>query len=113
MSESQRTTLTRRRALSTSLATLLAAGAVSALPTPASAHATAGPTLKARDWTATPSSPVIESRATMEYVCTGREGISARAGSSWTAPIRATTARSIFFMSNTSDDKKGYTPPNG
>jgi hypothetical protein len=39
-------------------------------PTPASAHAHAAPVLKARDWTATPSSPVSGSRPTIEYVTT-------------------------------------------
>src|SRR5262245_3581920 len=45
---------------------------VATAPTPASAHTTCAPTENQCDCTATPSSPVVESRATMEYVCTGR-----------------------------------------
>src|SRR5439155_1156278 len=41
---------------------------VAIAPTPASAQGTAIPTLNARDWTATPSSCVTESYATMEKV---------------------------------------------
>src|SRR5258705_4581274 len=43
-------------------------------PTPASAHATIGPTENQCDCTATPSSPVAGSRATIEKVWTGRNG---------------------------------------
>ena len=41
---------------------------VATAPTPASAQAHAAPALNARDCTATPSSPVSGSRATIEYV---------------------------------------------
>src|SRR5687767_2733057 len=44
---------------------------VATAPTPGSAHATHGPTLKKCDCTATPRSPVTGSRATIEYVCAG------------------------------------------
>src|SRR6185312_9982622 len=49
---------------------------VATAPTPGSAHGTIGPTENQCDWTATPSSPVAGSRATIEYVCTGRKGTS-------------------------------------
>src|SRR4051794_19791745 len=41
---------------------------VATAPTPARAHETTEPTENQCDWTATPSSPVAGSRATMEYV---------------------------------------------
>src|SRR5688500_20091383 len=47
---------------------------VATAPTPASAKATIAPTPNQWDWTATPSSPVAGSRATIEYVDTGRSG---------------------------------------
>jgi hypothetical protein len=47
---------------------------VATAPTPASAQATLDPTENQCDCTATPISPVRGSRATMEYVCTGRSG---------------------------------------
>src|SRR6266511_4093360 len=43
-------------------------------PTPASAQGTIEPTENQCDCTATPSSPVAGSRATIENVCTGRGG---------------------------------------
>src|SRR6266511_347001 len=43
-------------------------------PTPASAQGTIEPTENQCDCTATPSSPVAGSRATIENVCTGRAG---------------------------------------
>src|SRR5262245_18980799 len=50
---------------------------VATAPTPASAHETPDPTENAWDWTATPISPVVASRATIEYVWTGRRGTAA------------------------------------
>ncbi len=41
---------------------------VATAPTPGSTHGTPLPTLNQRLWTATPSSPVFGSRATIEYV---------------------------------------------
>src|SRR5512140_1227486 len=43
---------------------------VATTPTPASPHVTTDPTENQCDWTATPISPVFESRATIENVCT-------------------------------------------
>src|SRR5262245_43539952 len=47
---------------------------VATAPTPASAQGTIDPTENQWLWTATPRSPVAGSRATIEYVATGRTG---------------------------------------
>src|SRR4029077_16836113 len=49
---------------------------VATAPTPASAHGTSPPTANQCDCTATPISPVVGSKATMEKVWTGRRGFS-------------------------------------
>ena len=68
---------------------LVAALLMTLLPSvPASAHGTSGPTLNQCDWTATPSSPVAESYATIEYVfarccapeCSGENRAATRPG---------------------------------
>src|SRR5207237_8598201 len=64
---------------------------VATAPTPASTHGTIGPTLNQCDCTATPSSPVAGSRATMEKVWTGRLGAEA-ASCACAAPANASAA---------------------
>src|SRR5579864_6084041 len=49
---------------------------VATAPTPASANGTSPPTANQCDCTATPISPVAGSNATIENVCTGRNGLS-------------------------------------
>ena len=66
---------------------------VATAPTPASAHETPDPTENACDWTATPSSPVAGSRATIEYVWTGRRGTGALALASVARRVEASARR--------------------
>src|SRR4029453_14450622 len=54
---------------------------VATAPTPASIQGTRGPTLNQCDCTATPSSPVAGSRATIEKVWTGRRAAVSRCAS--------------------------------
>src|SRR5689334_20330482 len=66
---------------------------VATAPTPASIHGTIGPTPNQCDCTATPRSPVAESRATIENVWTGRSG-TGRACCPFAAPGQPRAANS-------------------
>src|SRR5713101_4658962 len=73
---------------------------VATTPTPASAQVTSAPTANQCDCTATPISPVVGSRATMENVCTGRSGVRTGAGSFCAGALTAksTTPKKIRAM---------------
>src|SRR4030095_11593336 len=91
---------------------------VATAPTPASIHGTRGPTLNQCDCTATPSSPVAGSRATIEKVWTGRRGAgvspcaSAAVGHATVANTHATARLRnslVRDLQSAIDDVEGFT----
>src|SRR5205085_12265270 len=84
---------------------------VATAPTPASAQATFEPTENQCDCTATPSSPVCGSRATIEKVCAGRSGrgaassvaVSPRTRRASPLPCCATALRAFNAHSSAAD----------
>src|SRR5688500_11801900 len=68
---------------------------VATAPTPASAQVTMEPTENQCDWTATPISPVAESRATIEEVATGR-----RSQMDWACSAVALASRSATMATD-------------